>query len=310
MEPLLPPDERSQLYNLYDKARSAFWVDTEILYTADVPDWEKMNAKEKHFIELILGFFAVSDRIVLHNLVENFVREIDFPEAKLFYNFQAVMEDIHSLTYTKHLMTLVKDPERIHQLLHSIEYFPSIALKSEWAMKWMDRSRPIAERLVAFAVVEAVYFSASFCSIFWFKEQNKLKHGVGTSNEFISRDEALHAEFACVLYRTKYPTLPSETITSIITDAVRIEEIFVDEALPGDGFVGMTSDLMKQYIHYVADRLALQLGLSEPIYGVTNPFVFMTNLSLMGKTNFFEKKVTEYSKVNVSSDSLCAMDDF
>ncbi len=307
-EPLMPP-VRHDLLAMYHKARGSMWFEDEILYTADVPDFDRMSPMERHFIELILGFFAVSDRIVLANLSENFIREIEIPEAKLFYNFQAAMEDIHSLTYTNHLMTLVKDPARIDDLLHSIEVFPSIAAKSAWALKWMDRDRPLAERIIAFAVVEAVYFSASFCAIFWLKSQNKLVKGVGTSNEFIARDETLHADFACMLYKNHFPTVPDATIKNIVRDAVEVEEAFVREILPGEGFVGMTSALMTQYVHFVADRLVLQLGCHEPIWNATNPFEFMAQLSMPGKTNFFEKRVTEYAKVTSVTD-LAVLDDF
>jgi ribonucleotide reductase beta subunit family protein with ferritin-like domain len=309
--PLLPP-ERQELLSFYKRARAAFWVEDEIPYTADIPEWDRMSPEERHFMELVLGFFAVSDRIVLANLVGNFIQEITIPEAQLFYNFQAAVEDIHSLTYTNHLLTLVKDPVRIEQLLNSIEHFPSIRKKSEWATKWMDRSRPVAQRLIAFAVVEAVYFCASFCSIFWFKEQNKLVKGVGYSNEFIARDEGLHAAFACALYKNCFDKVPDETIREIIRDAVEVECEFVDEALPS-AFVGMNADLMKQYVRYVADRLAFQLGCSEPIWGGSNPFVFMERLSLIGKDNFFEKKVSNYGKVtqSISQEELtCMLEDF
>ncbi len=302
--PLLPP-ERQELMSFYKRARAAFWVEDEVPYTADIPDWERMTPNERHFMELILGFFAVSDRIVLANLIGNFIQEITIPEAQLFYNFQAAVEDIHSLTYTNHLVTLVKDPVRIDQLLNSVEHFQSIKHKADWALKWMNRSLPIAQRLIAFAVVEAVYFSASFCSIFWFKEQNKLVKGVGYSNEFIARDEGLHAAFACALYKNCFERVPDEIVREIIMDAVAVECEFVDEALPHD-FVGMNATLMKQYVKYVADRLAFQLGRSEPIWGVSNPFVFMERLSLIGKDNFFEKKVSNYGKMtqSISHDEL------
>lgn len=308
-QPLMPAT-RMDLNDMYVKARSMIWFESEIPFTSDIPDFTSMTPEERHFIELILGFFAVSDRIVLSNLVENFIREISIPEAQLFYNVQAFMEDIHSLTYTNHLLTLVKDPARIEQLLNSIEHFPSISKKATWATKWMNRDSPIQQRLVAFAIVEAVYFSASFCSIFWLKTQNKLVKGVGTSNEFISRDENLHADFACLLYKNYFPSIGSETIIQMIQEAVEVESEFVREALPGQGFVGMNANLMLQYVQFVADRLGMNLGLERAIFGSENPFPFMANLSLNGKTNFFEKRVTEYSKVNVSSDSLHGLEDF
>ncbi len=313
LSPLLP-QERTDLMDLYRRARSAFWVEDEIPYTSDLSDWSSMSDEERHFMELVLGFFAVSDRVVLANLMENFVKEEKvqmISEAGLFYKFQAVVEDIHSLTYTNHLLTLVKDPIRIDQLLNSVQHFPSIDKKVQWALKWMDPSvRPFEERLIAFAVVEAVYFSASFCSIFWFKEQNKLVKGVGMSNEFISRDEGLHAEFACVLYRNYFArTVSDEVLCEILRDAVEVESEFVDEILPVP-FVGMNADLMKQYVKYVADRLCMQLGRSSPIWGVSNPFSFMEHISLNGKDNFFEKKVSTYAKVTQSMGDLTTLDDF
>jgi ribonucleotide reductase beta subunit family protein with ferritin-like domain len=297
---------------MYHKARGSMWFEDEIQYTADLPDYESISAEERHFIELILGFFAVSDRIVLANLVENFIREVEIPEAKLFYNFQAAMEDIHSLTYTNHLVTLVKDQRRIGDLMDSVNVFPSVGAKAAWARKWMSRDRPLAERIIAFAVVEAVYFSASFCAIFWFKTRNKFVKGIGVSNEFISRDENLHADFACMLYKNYFPRVSDEVIHEIIRDAVEVEETFVCEILPGTGFVGMTAPLMTQYVHFVADRLAQQLGCSTLLWGAANPFEFMAILGMPGKSNFFEKRVTEYSKVSSASlvDFSVGGDDF
>jgi ribonucleoside-diphosphate reductase beta chain len=311
LTPLVLSDKRD-LFGLLQQARSAFWVEDDILYTADLPDWEGMSADERHFIELILGFFAMSDRLVLKNLIENFLTEVTVPEARMFYNFQAAVEDVHSLTYTNHLLTLVKDPVRIEQLLHSIDHFDSVRKKAEWALKWMDRSRPFEQRLIAFAVVEAVYFSASFCSIFWFKEQNKLVKGIGLSNEYISRDEGLHAEFACTFYRNYFQPVADEVIHEIIRDAVEVECQFVDEALP-TSFVGMNAELMKRYVKFVANRLALQLGCEHPTWtDVVNPFPFMERMSLNGKDNFFEKRVSTYSKANLSELDLNAseVDDF
>ena len=305
--PLAPPT-REDLLGMYHKARGCFWVEDEIPYTADLPDYERMSPTERHFIELILGFFAVADRVVLANLADNFIREITLPEAKLFYGFQVAMEDIHSLTYTNHLVTLVKDQARLDDLLHSIEVFPSVGMKASWAMKWMSRDRPLSERIIAFAAVEAIMFSASFCAIYWFKSQNKLVKGIGVSNEFISRDEALHADFACLLYKNYFPRVSDETIHEIIRDAVEVEEQFVQEILPGEGFIGMTAPLMTQYVKFVADRLAVQLGAAR-IWNVQNPFEFMTNLSMPSKSNFFEKHVTEYAKV-ASTGDLSVLEDF
>ena len=307
-QPLLPPTRRD-LLEFYHKARSSIWYEDEIVYSSDIPDFQTMSIKERHFIELILGFFAVSDRIVLANLIDNFIQEINIPEAKLFYNFQAVCEDVHSLTYTNHLVTLVQDQQRLSQLLNSIENFSSISKKSEWAMKYMNRDVPLAQRIVAFSIVEAVFFCSSFCAIFWLKTQNKLVKGVGTSNEFISRDETLHSDFACALYRGYYTPVSEDIIRNMLQDAADVEFGFVDELLDSQGFIGMNRNLMKQYVKYVIDRLAIKLGI-QIIFNVENPFPFMANLSLHGKTNFFEKRVTEYAKVNVSSDSLAELDDF
>ncbi len=309
IEPLLPPT-RMDLFDFYERARGCIWFESEIKYTSDLPDYTRMNTYEKHFIELILGFFAVSDRLVISNLISNFIQEVDIPEAKLFYNFQAVVEDIHSMTYTNHLLTLVRDSTRIDELLHSVEHFESIRKKVQWAQKWMNPSKPIEQRLIAFAIVEAIYFCASFCAIFWLKTQNKLVKGVGTSNEYISRDEKLHADFACALYKNYYPRVETEIIHEILTEAIEIELSFVNEILPGKGFIGMNAGLMSEYVRYVSDQLLINLGESK-VYHVENPFPFMVNLNLNGKTNFFEKRVTEYSKINTSCDDLLeVLDDF
>lgn len=309
-EPLLPPTD-VELMGYYKRARACIWFEDEIAYTSDIPDFESMSDSERHFIELILGFFAVSDRIVLENLVQNFIQEIQVPAAQLFYNFQAVMEDIHSLTYTNHLLTLVKDPVRLDALLGSIEHFTSIRAKAAWAHKWMSRDAPLMQRLVAFAIVEAVFFSASFSAIFWFKTQNKLVRGIGTSNEFISRDERLHADFACALYHHMGGGLSDEVVAEMMREAVECEIAFVRESLPASGFVGMNQELMVTYVKYVADLLVLQLGCKERVFRVDNPFPFMANLAMPGKSNFFEKKVTEYSKIDVSSASaLGVLEDF
>jgi ribonucleotide reductase beta subunit family protein with ferritin-like domain len=308
LKPLMPPTRRD-LFDLYERARGCLWFETEINYVSDLPDYISMNVYERHFIELILGFFAVSDRLVLSNLIENFIHEIEIPEAKLFYNFQAIVEDIHSMTYTNHLITLVRDPLRIDQLLNSIEHFPSISKKVSWAQKWMDPIKPLEQRLLAFAIVEAVYFCASFCAIFWLKTQNKLVKGVGTSNEYISRDEKLHADFACLLYRNYFPRVSTEIIQEMMYEALEIEMEFVKEILPGDGFIGMNSKLMCEYVRYVSDQLLVQMG-EQKMFHVENPFSFMVNLNLRGKTNFFEKRVTEYAKISSSCDSLEVLDDF
>ena len=308
-QPLLPPT-RLDLFEFYKKARSCMWYEDEIVYLSDIPDYETINSSERHFIELILGFFAISDRIVLSNLIQNFIQEIDIPEAKLFYNFQAIVEDIHSLTYTNHLITLVKTQDRLNQLIHSVENFPCIQSKTSWALRYMNRDVPIAQRLIAFAIVEGVFFSASFCSIFWFKTQNKFVKGIGVSNEFISRDEALHCDFACYLYKNYFSKVSKDLIIEMLRDAYDVESNFVNDLLSETfNSYGMNRNTMKQYIQYVIDKLSLQL-IDEKIFFVTNPFPFMMNLTLNSKTNFFEKRVTEYSKISISSDSLLALEDF
>lgn len=292
---VLFPIKHNEIWNMYKKAEASFWTAEEIDLTSDLTDWEKLNNNERHFIKHILAFFAASDGIVNENLAVNFMREVQIPEARAFYGFQIMIENIHSETYSLLIDTYIKDSEEKHKLFNAIETVPCVKRKAEWALKWID-SENFIERLVAFAAVEGIFFSGSFCSIFWLKKRG-LMPGLSFSNELISRDEGLHCDFACLLYNMVQNKLSNERIYEIIGDAVEIEKEFVSKALPVD-LIGMNSKLMCQYIEFVADRLLVALGYSK-LYGATNPFDFMEMISLQGKTNFFEKRVGEYQKAGV-----------
>lgn len=284
--------EEDHLYKMYKKQVASFWTPEEIDFSKDTEDWEKLNKDEQFFIKRVLGFFAGSDGIVQENLATRFQRDVSSQVVKLFYSFQNAMEGIHSETYSLLIDTYVKDETEKAFLFQAIETCPAISKKAEWALKWIDSQSDFATRLIAFACVEGIFFSGSFCSIYWLKKRG-LMPGLTFSNELISRDEGLHTLFAVALYHT-LQSVPSTTIHEIIKDAVNIEKEFICEALPCS-LIGMNSTLMKQYIEFVADRLAVQLG-TQKIYNVTNPFDFMELISLEGKTNFFEKKVSEYSR--------------
>src|ERR1044072_4209782 len=263
-------------------------------------DWTGLNDGERHFISHVLAFFAASDGIVNENLAVNFMSEVQLPEARCFYGFQIMMENIHSETYALLIDTYIKDPDEKDRLFHAIETVPCVKKKAEWALRWIDNGN-FAERLVAFAAVEGIFFSGSYCSIFWLKKRG-LMPGLSTSNEFISRDEGLHCDFACHLY-TKHVVnkLPEQVVIDVIKDAVEIEKEFVTDALPV-GLIGMNAVQMCQYIEYVADRLINEL-VGKKIYNATNPFDFMDMISLRGKTNFFEKRVAEYQKAGVMKNA-------
>src|SRR5574343_1720904 len=291
------PIKHHDIWDWYKKMEASFWTAEEIDLHQDLSDWNnKLNADEKYFIKHILAFFAASDGIVNENLAENFVNEVQYPEAKFFYGFQIMMENIHSETYSLLIDTYVKDEAEKNDLFHAIEVFPAIMKKAQWALRWI-KSDSFAERLIAFAAVEGIFFSGAFCSIYWLKKRG-LMPGLTFSNELISRDEGLHCDFACLLY-TKHliNKLPKEQVREIITNAVEIEKEFVTDALPVK-LIGMNSDLMCQYIEFVADRLLTELG-NEKVYNATNPFDFMDMISIQGKTNFFEKRVAEYQKAGV-----------
>lgn len=295
---VLFPIQHDDIWKMYKQAEASFWTAEEIDLSQDLIHWEGLNDGERHFISHVLAFFAASDGIVNENLALNFLHEVQLGEAKCFYGFQIMMENIHSETYSLLIDTYIKDPNEKHRLLNALETVPAVGRKGEWALKWIN-SENFAERLVAFAAVEGIFFSGSFCSIFWLKKRG-LMPGLSFSNELISRDEGLHCDFACLLY-TKYlqNKLSEERVLEIITDAVSIEQEFVTDALPVN-LIGMNAALMSQYIEFVADRLLVSLGYKKR-YNATNPFDFMEMISLQGKTNFFEKRVGEYRKAGVNA---------
>lgn len=294
---VLLPIKFPAIWEMYKKSEASFWTAEEIDLSDDLKHWENLNSGEKHFISHILAFFAASDGIVNENLAVNFMSEVQIPEARCFYGFQIMMENIHSETYALLIDTYVKDPEEKDRLFHAIETVPAVKQKAEWALRWIENGS-FAERLVAFAAVEGIFFSGSFCSIFWLKKRG-LMPGLTFSNELISRDEGMHCEFACLLYSMLQNKLSQEDVYHIIKDAVEIEKQFISDALPVK-LIGMNADLMKQYIEFVADRWVAELGYPK-IYGATNPFDFMEMISLQGKTNFFEKRVGDYQKSGVMS---------
>ncbi len=283
------------IWEHYKRHEASFWTAEEIDLSSDLKDWANLNDGERHFISHILAFFAASDGIVNENLAINFMNEVQLPEARFFYGFQIMMENIHSETYALLIDTYIKDPKEKDHLFHAIETVPAVQKKAEWALRWIDNGS-FAERLVAFAAVEGIFFSGSFCSIFWLKKRG-LMPGLTFSNELISRDEGLHCEFACLMYSMLETKLSNEDVVKIITDAVEIEKEFVSEALPV-GLIGMNADLMQSYIEFVADRWISELGYAK-IYNTANPFDFMEMISLQGKTNFFEKRVGDYQKAGV-----------
>jgi len=294
---VLFPIEHSDIWAYYKKSQASFWTAEEIDLSSDQIDWtERLNDDERHFIKHVLAFFAASDGIVNENLAENFVSEVQYTEAKFFYGFQIMMENIHSETYSLLIDTYIKDNKEKDYLFHAIDTLDCVKKKAEWALRWIKNSS-FAERLIAFAAVEGIFFSGSFCSIFWLKKRG-LMPGLSFSNELISRDEGMHCDFACLLYNDHIVNkLSPETVRSIITDAVTIEKEFVSDAIPVN-LIGMNADLMCQYIEFVADRLLV--ALKQPkVYKVENPFPWMDMISLQGKTNFFEKRVGDYQKSGV-----------
>jgi ribonucleoside-diphosphate reductase subunit M2 len=300
--------QEEDLYKFYKKAVATFWTVEEIDFSKDKDDWEKLNESEQKFIKHVLAFFAGSDGIVQENLASRFQKEIQSPVARLFYGIQNAMEGIHSETYSLLIDQYVKDKDEQMTYFRAIDTIPCIQKKAYWAQAWIDSASDYATRLVAFACVEGIFFSGSFCAIYWVKKRGLLP-GLTFSNELISRDESLHTEFAVALYHKLINKLDDEKIRDIIREAVDIETEFICEALPC-ALIGMNSRDMKQYIHFVADRLAQQLGVGK-IYKVTNPFDFMELISLEGKTNFFEKKVSEYSKpMNQDASKITFDEDF
>ena len=318
-EPLLAPDDNrfvmfpiryQDVWEMYKKQVDCFWRAEEIDLTKDLPHWESLNGDEKYFVSMILAFFAASDGIVLENLASRFMKEVQVSEARAFYGFQIAIENIHNETYSLLIETYIKDAAEKNKLFNAIEHFPCIKKKSDWAQKWIhDNRSSFATRLVAFACIEGIFFSGAFCSIYWLKKRG-LMPGLTFSNELISRDEALHCEFAVLLYSKLVKKVDKARIHEIIKEAVEIETEFICNALPCR-LIGMNSELMTQYIQFVADRLCLQLGYDK-IYDVANPFDFMELISLEAKSNFFEKRVDSYALADktVSEETFNFNEDF
>merc|ERR1719422_1112097 len=293
------PIQHPEIWEMYKKHEASFWTAEEIDLSSDNKDWERLSNSERHFVKHVLAFFAASDGIVLENLAGQFSTEIQIPEARAFYGFQMAMENIHSETYSLLIEQYIRDPVEKEQVFDAITTMPPVQEKASWAVQWMQTSNSFAERLVAFAAVEGVLFSGSFCAIYWLKKRG-LMPGLTFSNELISRDEGLHAEFACLLYGMLQHKLPDVVVHDIVRGAVAAERQFICEALPCD-LIGMNNDLMTRYIEFVADRLLAALGHSK-LFRASNPFDWMELISLQGKTNFFEKRVGEYQKAGVMTN--------
>ena len=293
------PIQHDDIWQWYKKQEASFWTAEEIDLHQDVVDWKKLSDDERYFLKHILAFFAASDGIVNENLAENFVNEVQYSEAKFFYGFQIMMENIHSEMYSLLIDTLVDNAKEKDELFNALERFPAIKKKADWALRWID-SESFAERLIAFAAVEGIFFSGAFCSIFWMKKRGLLP-GLATSNEFISRDEGLHRDFACHLHNNHLVNkVPQERIVQILSEALDIEREFITESLPVN-LIGMNSKLMSEYLEFVTDHLLETLNCPK-VYNTANPFDFMDMISLEGKTNFFEKRVSEYKKAGVGEE--------
>lgn len=293
------PIKHMSIWNMYKKAVASFWVAEELDLSKDMDDWERLTDNERHFLKNILAFFSSSDTIVNMNLSERFVNEVQLLEAKYFYNFQQAIENIHSEVYALLIDTYIKDSVEKDKLFNAIMYIPCVKAKADWCFNWInDMESPFAQRLIAFAIVEGVFFSGAFCSIFYMKERGLLP-GLAFSNELISRDEGLHVDFAVLLYSTIKNRLPEETVHQMFKDAVAVEKSFILDSIPC-ALLGMNADLMSSYIEFVADRLLVQLEYDK-IWHAQNPFPFMERISIQQKTNFFESKVAEYSKANVGT---------
>jgi ribonucleotide reductase beta subunit family protein with ferritin-like domain len=311
---VLFPINHREIWDMYKKAEASFWTAEEVDLEADKNDWASMTEQEQYFIKNVLAFFAASDGIVLENLAVQFMKEVTVPEARCFYGFQIAMENIHSEMYSLLIDTYVKDPKEKHALFRATENFPAVKQKADWALRYINNTDDFGTRLVAFACVEGIFFSGSFCAIFWLKKRG-LMPGLCFSNELISRDEGLHTDFACLLFSMLFPVSPigrigelgelgergkmEETVNTIVREAVAIEKDFISESLPV-ALIGMNSKLMCQYIEFIADRLLVSLGFPK-LWNATNPFDWMEMISLEGKTNFFERRVGEYQKSGVSS---------
>jgi len=301
------PIEHENLWSLYKKAQMSNWTAEEIDFSKDMDDWNGLSDNEKHFIKYILAFFAGSDGIVFENLNDNFASEVQYTEARSFYAYQEHNEMVHGETYSKLIDKYIRSSKEKKQLFEAIQTIPCIEKKAKWAMKWFDKNRPFAERLIAFACVEGIFFSGSFCAIFWLKKRGLLP-GLCFSNELISRDEGMHLEFAVELFKMLKNKPSRDIIEKIIRDAVSIEKEFITDALPCS-LIGMNSEKMSEYIEYVADRLFKQVG-HDKIWNTKNPFDFMENISLDGKTNFFEKRVGDYGKMDEDTENIEFDEDF
>jgi ribonucleotide reductase beta subunit family protein with ferritin-like domain len=297
--PCVPRAGHEKLWQLYKQHVACFWTVQEVDLASDLHDWaHQLKREERVFLTHVLAFFAASDGLVLENLNLNFLQEVPLPEARAFYGFQAAMENIHSEMYSQLIQTYVLDPDERHDVFHALETMPAVRRKADWAARWMEASLPLAQRLCAFACVEGIMFSGSFCAIFWLKKRGLMK-GLSLANQFISRDEGLHCEFACALYEVLGRPLAPATAQEIVAGAVEAEEAFICEALSCD-LVGLSSRSMREYIRFVADRLLLSLGCPR-LFGAENPFGWMEMISMQGKTNFFEARVSEYQKAHVLS---------
>jgi len=307
-EPLLDPRENRlvifpikypEIWQMYKKQRNAFWVPEEVDLSKDVSDWNKLNDNERFFLENILAFFAGSDGIVNMNIDLNFSSEVQIPEARYVYDYQSMMEGIHAETYSLLIDTYISDPHKKRDLFNGIETIPCVGKKAQWAIKWIDEEKAsFVKRLIAFAIVEGIFFSGSFCAIYWLKQRG-LMPGLTFSNELISRDEGMHCDFACLLYSMINNKLPQHEVHNMFREALYIEKEFIIESLPCK-LIGMNCDLMSQYLECVTDRLLLQLGYDK-IYGSKNPFPFMDAINLQGKTNFFEHRVSQYQKAKINN---------
>merc|ERR1719436_1518040 len=294
------PIQYPEVWEMYKKHEASFWTAEEIDLSQDNKDWDGLSDNERHFLKHVLAFFAASDGIVLENLAGRFSTDIQIPEARAFYAFQMAMENIHSETYSLLIEQYIRDPAEKDAVFNAIETMPPVKAKAEWAVQWMKGDNSFAERIVAFAAVEGILFSGSFCAIYWLKKRG-LMPGLTFSNELISRDEGLHAEFACLLYGMLQHKLPESVVHDIVRGAVEAERVFICDALSCD-LIGMNNELMTRYIEFVADRLLTALGHSK-LFGASNPFDWMELISLQGKTNFFEKRVGEYQKAGVMSST-------
>lgn len=316
------PIQHHNFWEMYKKMRSAFWTPEEIDFSNDLTDWAKLNDDEQYFIEHVLAFFAGSDGIVNMNISLNFSKEVMIPEAKFVYDFQSMIEGIHAETYSLMIDNYIMDPDKKNKLFAGIENIPCVTKKAEWAMRWIKNKEdePFAKRLIAFAIVEGIFFSGSFCAIYWLKQRG-LMPGLTFSNELISRDEGMHTDFACMLYSKIINKIDQFTVHQMFSDALEIEKEFINESLPCR-LIGMNSELMCRYLEFVGDRLLVQLGYDK-IYKSSNPFPFMDAINLQGKTNFFEHRVSQYQKAkldtsqnisivktSLSSNTLHLSDDF